>query len=82
MDLFKPIITAYDEASVASLLGVSRQTLRNWRLGYTNVNGYHPPILTENVHWRKIRKTRKGQVLFEPDWVAKQLEIKRLKEAT
>ena len=62
LDLFEKK-KEYHEEAVARRLGISRQTLRNWRVGYTNKLGTYPPKLTEGVEWRKLGN-RKSKVVF------------------
>lgn len=54
------------ETEAAERIGVARQTMRNWRMGYKAGNvGYRPRL--SNVTWRKI-----GNVVFYDEaWVAK-----------
>ena len=74
--------SGYRECDVANLLGLSRQTLRNWRCGYTTASGtFIEPVMIEGTHWWKQRKTPRAPVMISHIWVAKQLEIKRIKEA-
>lgn len=59
MNLFeKPPVK---ETDVAERLGVTRQTLRNWRRG----RGAYPAKLVEGEHWWKHRQ----HVVFAPEWV-------------
>ena len=84
LDLFEqhaPVKEGYNETKAAAMIGVARQTLRNWRLGYSNANGTYPPKLTEGVEWYKLRKSRRAAVMFSHDWVMKMSELKKqLKE--
>lgn len=66
------------EVEVAARIGKSRQTLRNWRKGYWNVdkNGkemWYDPRLKENVHWKKVGNT----VVYDEKWVTKMEAAKR-----
>lgn len=78
LNLFEQTYT-YTEPVVAELLGVTRQTLRNWRVGYRNALGEYPPRLTEGKEWYKIRKSRRAPVYFDPAWVNGMIEKKQLK---
>lgn len=69
-----------EESEAAERVGVSKQTLRNWRLGYTNAYGYYPAKLTEGVEWRKERDSKRSPVLFDPEWVGKLEQIKKQQE--
>ena len=68
---------ACSEAELADMLGISRQTLRNRRVGCTTPSGKHPPTLVENVHWFKVRKNKRGKVYYYSAWVQQVLEAKR-----
>ena len=71
---------AYNELQAAEKLGVARQTLRNWRLGYSNATGTYPPRLTEGKHWFKLRKSRRAPVLYSIEWVEAMISIKHQKQ--
>ena len=50
------------------LLGVSRQTLSQWRNGYTHSDGRKIPAkLIEEQHWRWVR----GQVVYDKKAIEK-----------
>ena len=42
------------EAETAIIVGVSRQTLRNWRLGVTVKGISYPPRVEKDVDWVKM----------------------------
>ena len=42
------------EAETAIIVGVSRQTLRNWRLGVTVKGRTYPPRVKKDVDWVKM----------------------------
>ena len=65
-------MTGIPETEVAARLKVSRQTLRNWRMGYLSAGIEYEPKLTRDVHWKKIGNT----VLYNETWVAKMQEAK------
>lgn len=76
LDLFEK---RYDEEAVAQRIGVSRQTLRNWRVGYTNKAGTYPPKLTEGVEWRKLGN-RKTKVVFDRAWADRMEDLYNQKQ--
>lgn len=65
-------MTGISETEAADRLGVSRQTLRNWRVG----NGRYPARLEKGVHWRKVGAT----VVFDAEWVERMEIIMRQKD--
>lgn len=69
-----------EEGEAAARIGVSKQTLRNLRLGYTNAYRYYPAKLTEGKEWRKERDSKRSPVLFDPAWVDKLEQIKKQQE--
>ena len=75
----QPVDHDLTEDETAVVLEVSRQTLRNMRLGYKNAYGPYPPKLVKDVHWYKFRLSKRAPVLFKLEWVNKMLDIKRLK---
>jgi transposase-like protein len=82
LDLFEaPKSAGYTEDETAQLLGVTAQTLRNWRVGYRNKSGEYAPRLVKGREWYKLRESKRAPVLYDPTWVAKMVEIKKLKEA-
>ena len=71
---------AYTEAEAAEAIGVSRQTLRNYRVGYRNATGTYPPKLTEGREWYKLRQSKRAPVLFSAEWVERMMQLKLMKE--
>jgi hypothetical protein len=69
---------SYTEEETMKILGVSRQTLRNRRVGYTDNAGFHPPTLEKGVHWFKLRDNRRGPVRYSKKWVDEVAEAKAL----
>jgi len=69
IDLFEQPRQDLTEPEVESRLGVCRQTLRNWRVGYTIKGKYYESRLTEDVEWYKLRKTKRSPVLYRIGWV-------------
>jgi transposase-like protein len=55
------------EVEVAKRMGLTRQTLRNWRRGYQARTGAYPAKLTEGEQWVKIGAT----VVYSAEWVEK-----------
>lgn len=74
MDLFAQ--DPYTESETAELLGVTRQTLRNWRVGV----GKYPPRLTEGEQWYKLRQTRSSPVFYAREWVDGMRELNQQKK--
>lgn len=58
------------EVAAAERIGVTRQTLGNWRRSI----GGDPPKLQEGVVWKKAG----ASVFFNPEWVSQQEEKKQL----
>jgi DNA-binding XRE family transcriptional regulator len=73
-----PVDHDLTEEETAAVLGVTRQTLRNMRVGYKNAYGYYPPKLVKDVHWHKFRESKRSPVLFKLEWINKMLGIQRL----
>ena len=57
------------EVEAAERLGITRQTLRNWRKGY---EGY-PARLVQGEHWKKLGNT----VFFDSLWVEQMEDVMR-----
>lgn len=75
------VVTGDDltEQETADVLGITRQTLRNMRVGYTNANGWYAPKMLVDTHWYKLRQTKRAPVFIRREWIDKMLEIKRIK---
>lgn len=79
MNVFKQQQQPYTETEVAEILGLSRQTLRNWRAGHSKRGREYGPVLEEGRHWYKLRNTRCSPVLYSPEWVEGMKEINKMK---
>ena len=77
-----PVDHDLTEEETASVLGVTRQTIRNMRVGYTNAYGSYPPKLEKNDQWYKFRESKRSPVLFRLGWVNKMLEMQRTQAVT
>ena len=77
MDLFEQKTTTdYIESEVVELLGVTVQTLRNWRRGYKGC----PPRLTKGEDWYKATENRTAPVFYSGKWVEGMIELNKLKK--
>lgn len=74
MNLFEQ--KPYTEQEVVERIGVTRQTLRNWRVGH----GKYPPRLKEGEQWYKLRQTRCSPVMYDRAWVDSMAEIHQQKK--
>lgn len=65
----------YTEPEAARLLGISKETLRQWRLGYTvtTKNGtrysYPAKFPAEQGIWWKVGSAPNAPVCWKKDWV-------------
>jgi hypothetical protein len=77
MDLFEQGRAAdYLESEVVELLGVTVQTLRNWRRGYKD----RSPRLTKGKDWYKATEQRTAPVYYSGKWVEGMIKLNQLKQ--
>jgi hypothetical protein len=77
MDLFEQGRAAdYLESEVVELLGVTVQTLRNWRRGYKD----QAPRLTKGKDWYKATEQRTAPVYYSGKWVEGMIKLNQLKQ--
>lgn len=76
MELFEKTTHDYTEKEVLAALGVTVQTLRNWRMGYRN----YPAKLVEGRDWYRLTDSIRAPVYYSGNWVDKMKQIKQLKD--
>jgi len=65
------------EEEVLVILGVTRQTLRNWRTGY---GGTREPKLIKGRDWYRLQAHKTAPVMYSGRWVAGMEAINKIKE--